>query len=309
MADNPASSRPRSMPPAPGSSGPVPVAFVGTGPMASPMATNIAKRGFPVAIWNRSQDRSNALAALGVKPRGNPRECVQGARIVVTFVADEAALMDVLERPDGVLVGIEKDATIVDFSTVGRAAALRAAELAKGAGARFVDSPMSGTLALAERGELVALVGGRLNDVTRVQPVIQAVSKKIIHAGDVGQGQALKVLLEGVGAHQLTAFASMLVLGERAGLARRVLVDALMSSAYASPAYLARREKSIAKDYSAETPLAQSLKDALLNVTLQQEVGLPLPVQREITRALEKAVEEGLGDEDVFALEKYYKSL
>ncbi|HEX7667518.1 MAG TPA: NAD(P)-dependent oxidoreductase [Polyangiaceae bacterium] len=295
------------MPPAPG--GIVPVVFVGVGPMASPMATNIAKRGFPVAIWNRSQDRSNALAALGVKPRGNPRECVQGARVVVTVVGDEAALFDVLERPDGILVGIEKDATIVDFSTVGRAAAIRASELAKAAGARFVDSPVSGNLALAERGELTALVGGRLNDVTRAQPVIQCVSKKIIHAGDVGQGQALKVLIEGIGAHQLAAFVSMLVLGERAGLARRVVVDALMSSPYASPAYVARREKSIAKDYSAETPLGQSLKDALLNVALQQEVGLPLPVQREITRALEKAVEEGLSEEDVFALEKYYKSL
>ena len=294
-----------SIPPA----GPATVAFLGTGPMSAPMATNIAKKGFPITIWNRSQDRSAALAALGAKLRGNPRECVQGARVIVIMVADEAALFDVLERPDGALVGIEKDAVIVDMSTVGRAAALKAAELAKAAGARFIDAPVAGSVGFAERAELVALVGGKLNDVSRVQGVIQAMCKKIIHAGDVGQGQALKVVLNGLGAHHLAAFTSMLVLGERAGIARRVIIDAFTSGSYASPSYLLKREKMLAKDYSPETPLSLGLKEAQQNIELQQEVGLPLPVQREITRALERAVEDGLGEEDLFALEKYYKSL
>lgn len=294
-----------SMPP----TGPLTVAFLGTGAMGGPMATNIAKKGFPLTVWNRSQDRSSALAALGAKPRGSPRECVQGARVIVTMLADEHALMDVLERQDGALVGIEKDAIFVDMSTVGRAAALKAAELVKAAGGRFIDAPVSGSLGPAERGELVAMVGGRLNDVTRAQPVIQSMCRKIIHAGDVGQGQALKVILNGVGAHHMAAFVSMLVLGERAGLARRVIIDAFTNGAFASPSYVSKREKMLAKDYSPEFTLALGLKDALLNVELQQEVGLPLPVQREITRALEKAVEDGFGEEDLYALEKYYKSL
>ena len=65
----------------------------------------------------------------------------------------------------------------------------------------------------------------------------------------------------------------------------------------------------LSKDYQPEFALALALKDSKLNIELQQEVGLPLPVQREIHRALEKAVDEGLGEEDLFALEKYYKGL
>jgi len=209
--------------------------------MSAPMATNIAKKGFPLTIWNRSQDRSAALSALGVKLGGSPRECVQGARVIVLMLADEAAVIDVLERADGALVGVEKDAVIVDMSTIGRAGALKAAELAKAAGARFVDAPVVGSVAFAERGELVALVGGKLNDVSRAQPVIQATSKKIIHAGDVGQGQALKVVLNGLGSHHVAAFTSMLVLGERAGIARRVIIDAFSSGSFASPSYLLRQ--------------------------------------------------------------------
>ena len=87
------------------------------------------------------------------------------------------------------------------------------------------------------------------------------------------------------------------------------LVDAFTSGAFASPSYIGKKEKVLSKDYQPEFALALALKDSKLNIELQQEVGLPLPVQREIHRALEKAVDEGLGEEDLFALEKYYKGL
>lgn len=277
--------------------------------MGAPMAANIARKGFPLSVWNRSHERASALVTLGAKPRSTPRECVQGARVIVTMLSDEKALFDVLLGDDGVLVGAEKDAVIVDMSTVGRAAALKAAHLAKDAGLRFVDAPVSGSTGPAEKGELVALVGGRLNDLTRAQPVILAMCKRIIHAGDVGQGQALKVVVNGIGAHHLVAFTSMLVLGERAGIARRTLVEAFTTGAFASPSYIGKKEKVMAKDFSPQFSLDLTLKDMRLNAELQQEVGLPLPVHREINRAIEKAVEDGLGEEDLFALEKYYRSL
>ncbi len=277
--------------------------------MGAPMAANIARKGFPLTVWNRSHERAAALVTLGAKPKSTPRECVQGARVIVTMLSDEKALMDVLQGDDGVLAGADKDAVIVDMSTIGRAAALKASAIAKEGGLRFVDAPVSGSTGPAEKGELLALVGGRLNDVTRAQPVILAMCKRIIHAGDVGQGQALKVVVNGIGAHHLVAFTSMLVLGERAGIARRTLVEAFTTGAFASPSYVGKKEKVMAKDYSPQFSLELTLKDTRLNAELQQEVGLPLPVHREITRAIEKAVEDGLGEEDLFALEKFYRSL
>ena len=285
------------------------VAFLGIGAMGAPMAANIARRGFSLAVWNRHHERARGLSALGARPRSSPRECVEGARVIVTMLSDERALMDVLTREHGVLSGIERDAVLVDMSTIGRAAALRAAHVVREAGARFVDAPVSGSVPPAERGELVALVGGRLNDVTRAQPVLLAMCKRLLHAGDVGQGQALKVLLNGVGAHHLVAYTSMLVLGERAGLARRTIIEAFTQSAFASPSYVQKKEKMLAKDYSADFALALAAKDMALNAELQQEAGLPLPVHRECQRAVDNAVAEGLGDEDLFALEKFYRKL
>ncbi len=275
--------------------------------MGTPMAMNVARRGFSLQVWNRTRERANGLVTLGAKLKLSPRECVEGARVVVTMVADERALMEVMTGPNGVLAGLQRDAVVVDMSTIGRAAAIRVAEIVKEAGGRFIDAPVSGSPGPAENGELVALVGGKLNDITRAQPVLQAMCKRILHAGDVGQGQALKVLLNGVGIQQLVALTSMIALGEKLGLARRTLLEAFTAGPFATPTYLSKKEKLLAKDFSPEHTLDMALKDTRLNVDLQQEAGLPLPVHREVQRTLEKAVEEGLGAEDAFALEKYFK--
>ncbi len=98
------------------------------------------------------------------------------------------------------------------------------------------------------------------------------------------------------------AFASMLALGERAGLDRGTLLEAFTSGAFASPQYIGKRKKIAERDYSAEFSLALALKDGALNVALQDEVRFVLPVHREIAREFAQAVADGLGDEDLFAI-------
>jgi 3-hydroxyisobutyrate dehydrogenase-like beta-hydroxyacid dehydrogenase len=231
---------------------------------------------------------------------------VKGAAVVVTCVSDGKALEQLLAGEEGLLAGLEPEAVLVDMSTIGRAAAREASRAVALRGARFVDAPVSGTIGAAESGGLVALVGGADADVERVLPVLSTMCSRILRAGGVGQGQALKVVLNGVGAHHLIAFASMLALGERAGLPRETLVDAFTGGPFATPSYANKRAKVLARDYSSEFALELALKDVALNVALQEEVGLRLPVQREIAREVAQAVTEGLGQEDLFALEKYF---
>jgi 3-hydroxyisobutyrate dehydrogenase-like beta-hydroxyacid dehydrogenase len=274
--------------------------------MGSPMARRILGAGFAVSVWNRTPARARALEAEGARVAASPREAAEGAEVVVTMLADGDALAKVLGGPRGLLAGLTRGALVVDMSTVGRAAARRAAKRVARAGARVVDAPVSGTVGPAERGELLAMAGGDARDLDAVKPVLDAMCRRVIHAGDVGQGQALKVLLNGVGAHHFVAFTSMLVLGERAGLAREVLVDAFTSGAFASPSYVGKRAKVLARDYAPEFSLALTLKDVRLNVELQDEVKLPLPVVRAIARACEQAVRAGLGGEDLYAIEKWF---
>jgi 3-hydroxyisobutyrate dehydrogenase-like beta-hydroxyacid dehydrogenase len=98
----------------------------------------------------------------------------------------------------------------------------------------------------------------------------------------------------------------MLALGERAGLDRAVVVDAFTSGAFATPSYIGKKAKVLARDYTPEFSLALALKDSALVVALMHEIGLKLPVFRAIVGELEASVREGLGDDDLFGIEKHY---
>ncbi|MGO8993819.1 MAG: NAD(P)-dependent oxidoreductase [Polyangiaceae bacterium] len=282
------------------------IAFLGLGAMGAPMAERLALQGFQVTGWNRSPERTARLAKAGAAVAASPAEAARGADFVVTMLSDAAALDAVLGGAKGLLEGLSPGALVIEMSTSGRAAARRAAKRVARAKGRFVDSPVSGTVGPAERGELLAMVGGSARDVGDARLVLDAMCRRVIHAGEVGQGQALKVLLNGVGAHHFVAFASMLVLGERAGLAREVLVDAFTSGAFASPSYVGKKAKVLARDFSPEFSLALALKDATLNIELQDEVGLRLDVLRAIARVLDRAVASGLGDLDLYGVEKWF---
>lgn len=287
------------------------VAFLGLGGMGRPMAARLLECGVSVRVWNRTRGPEKALARLGATPASTPRECAEGADVVITMLSDAEALASVLEGSDGVLATFAKERrrprpVLVDMSTIGRKAAIAAGRRAEAHGARFVDAPVSGSVRPAGKGELLALVGGAVRSVERVRPVLSLLCRKVIHAGGIGQGQTLKVVLNGVGAHHLVAFTSMLSLGERSGLARDILLDAFTNGAFASPSYVGKRDKVLARDFTPDFSLALALKDCALNRDLQEELGVELPVHRAIIRDIESGVKEGLGEADFFALEKHY---
>jgi 3-hydroxyisobutyrate dehydrogenase len=287
------------------------VAFLGLGAMGLPMAERLLASGFRLRVYNRTKGPDRALAERGATACATPAEAARGADVVVTMLADAAALREVLEATEGVLATFAAEhrdpaPVLVDMATIGRRAALETAARAEAHGARFVDAPVSGSVGPASRGELVALAGGSPDALSHARPILEALCRKIVHAGSVGQGQALKVVLNGLGAHHLVAFASMLALGERAGLGREILLQAFTEGAFATPSYVGKRAKVAAKDYSPEFALALALKDCALNVELQDEVGLALPVHRAIVAAVAEGVQKGLGDLDLFALEELY---
>lgn len=270
------------------------------------MARRVAA-AFPLTVWNRTRSRADALAAAVAHVAATPCDAARTAHVIVTCLADGRALEEVFAGEEGLLAGLQPGAIVLDMSTIGRAAAREAARAVEAVGGYFVDAPVSGSVGPAERGELLALVGGSEANVERVMPVLRSMCARVLRAGGVGQGQALKVVLNGVGAHHFVAFASMLALAERAGLARETVVEAFTSGAFATPSYVGKRDRVVARDYdNPDFALALALKDGALNVALQEEVGLTLPVQREITREIAQAVGEGLGALDLFAIERFF---
>jgi 3-hydroxyisobutyrate dehydrogenase-like beta-hydroxyacid dehydrogenase len=254
-----------------------------------------------LSVYNRNPDRARPFVSLGpevVTVAKTARECVQNADVVVAMLSDALALEEVLSS-----VTLKDGAVLVDMSTSGRRAALSFAKRVPA----FVDAPVSGTVGPAERGELLAFAGGALEHVERVRPVLERMCQRIIHVGGVGQGQAMKVALNGIGAHHLIAFTSMLALAERAGIAREIAVEAFTQGAFATPSYVGKKAKVLARDWTPQFSLDLTKKDLELNLELQEDVGLVLPVTRAIEHAIDRGLEKGLGEKDLFSIEEIFE--
>jgi 3-hydroxyisobutyrate dehydrogenase-like beta-hydroxyacid dehydrogenase len=281
------------------------VAFLGLGTMGLQMAKNLAGAGIPLTVWNRSPGKSGLVT--GASAASSARSAAASSNVVITMLTGPEAVRAVLFGPEGAAVSDAKGKLFVDMSTSGpRAAGEISVRLAE-RGARFVDAPVSGSRGPAERAELLVLAGGDERDVSLLEPVFRAVGKRTLHAGAVGAGQALKIVLNGLGCQELVAFASMLRLGERLGLQRSVLVDAFTSGAFATPAFVAKRERVLERRYDdPDFVLELVLRDAELCAELQREHFRIFPSHAAAHAEVRRAVEAGLGADDLFGIERAY---
>lgn len=268
------------------------VSLLGLGAMGRAMRERMVSEGLEVVAWERRQATPTLADAVG------------GAAVIVMMLSDDHAMLEVL---DAALAHARPGALFIDMGTSGVAAAREADARARARGCAFIDVPVSGTVGPARKGTLLGFAGGAPEDITRAKPVLGVLCRRVIHAGGVGQGQALKVVLNGLGAHHLVAFASMLALGERAGLDRAAIVDAFTDGAFASPSYVGKKARVLERRYGEpEFSLRLTQKDLRLARELAAASGMTLRALDAVDGEVARGVEAGLGDEDLFALEKVY---
>ena len=134
------------------------IAVAGLGAMGSRLAARLVAAGHEVTVWNRSAGKAEPLAELGAIPAATPAQAASRAELLITMVADPAALQAVTEGPDGVVAGASASLTVVEMSTVGPAAVARLASALPPA-TGLLDAPVLGSLDEAESGSLVIFAG------------------------------------------------------------------------------------------------------------------------------------------------------
>ena len=169
------------------------VGVVGLGIMGLPMARNLLRAGFSVAVTNRTPSRAEPLRAEGATVCPTPREVAQRSDIVVTMVTSSPDVEAVTFGPAGIADGAHDGLLAIDMSTISpdvtRDIARRAAER----GFRTLDAPVSGGELGAIEARLAIMIGGDAQDVERAMPVLGALGKTIVHIGPHGAGQACKL--------------------------------------------------------------------------------------------------------------------
>jgi 3-hydroxyisobutyrate dehydrogenase len=273
------------------------VSVPGTGVMGAPMARNIAAAGHEVRAWNRTRERAEPLAQHGATVAGTPAEAVDGADVVVTMLSDGAAVEAVvadLPFPDG--------SVWAQMSTVGVEAIERLSARAAEAGVPIVDAPVLGTRAPAEQGQLTVIAAGPPDARERCAPVFDAVGARTVVLGDEpGAATRMKLVLNAWLLALVEGLAESVALAERLGVEPARFLEIIDGGPLGPPYAKMKGTMMIERSYEPSFSLGLAAKDARLALEAAEAQGLELPALRAIRAQLEKAVEQGHGDEDMAA--------
>ncbi|HET9011966.1 MAG TPA: DUF4286 family protein [Gemmatimonadaceae bacterium] len=274
------------------------VALLGLGRMGHPMAARLLAAGLPLTVWNRGAARGADLVTQGARRARTPADAAYDADVVITMLADPAALEQVLSPPDGVLKTLKRGALFIDCSTVGPTAARTAAEQCATRNASYVDAPVLGSVPAAEQGTLTIFAGGAADNVERARVVLSHLGKEIIHVGDVGAASSLKLVMNLLVAGQTELMAEAFLLAERAGLSREIVTRALAGSVLSSTFVGYKAPQLLERKFTPLFTTALLLKDVDLALELARSHALELPGVRATREAYGTAAVGGRRDDD-----------
>jgi len=278
------------------------VGFLGLGTMGTPMAINVAKANFPLLVWNRTASKMEPLLRLGAKAGKGPAQVAAEVDVVITMVSKPQDVEELVVGPEGVAAGMKPGAVLIDMSTVSPSTSRKLAGALATKRAEFLDAPVVGSKGPATEGALVILVGGLPQTLERCQPILQAMGKTIIHAGNVGMGSVLKLATNLMLGHLMAGFAESVHLVEAAGLQPKRLLEVLDASTFRSPWYQTKGASMVKRDFTAHFALKHMRKDLDLMGALAQELAITLPVTESVCRLFAQAHEAGKGELDYSAV-------
>ena len=271
------------------------------------MAKNLHKAGLLQAVWNRSADKAQGLAAeLGVAAPATLEEFAPLVDVAVICVSADADVRSVIERMAG---GLAAGALVIDCSTVSAETARWAADLLAGRGVRFIDAPVSGGVEGAKNGALAIMCGGERAAFEEARPVLAAMGKTIEHFGPSGSGQATKATNQIMCAGIIRACAEAMAFAGAHGLPLDRVVATLGAGAGSSWYFVHRAPNMIREAYPAGFRVTLHAKDLRICHDMAARFGVALPVVESMLAEYAELIAQGHGDEDISATHRLKQAL
>jgi 3-hydroxyisobutyrate dehydrogenase-like beta-hydroxyacid dehydrogenase len=287
------------------------VGFLGLGIMGSRMAANLQREGFAVTAWTRTAGKAQAWAEAheGARAAATPAEAAAGADIVISMVVDGAQVEAILLGENGAAGGAPEQTLFIDMSTIAPADARRIGAALTQVGHAFIDAPVTGSSPKAESGTLTIMAGGDGEDFARARPAFTAMGETIVHVGELGHGQVIKLINNAVSAANAATLAQALVMGAGTGVDLGALIEILGAGSASSTMVTLKAEPMRHHTYDTLFKTDHMLKDVRLCLEEAQAAGVPFPAANAARDALVAAVGRGYGDADFASIVEAFEGL
>lgn len=269
--------------------------------MGSALARRFLAQGVSVVVWNRTAGAVAQIVAEGAIAAPDLATIWMTVTVVCTFLADDAAVQNVILGDDGLLVSAPRGATLIELSTVSPSVSAAVAESAQAREVRYVRAPVSGNPGVLAAGNLSLIVSGDETDVDAARPVLELIGPTVIFVGPGETSRVVKLAVNALVAGTAALLAEVVVLAEAWGIQRSVLVTVLQRSAIGSPFIAYKAPALLARDYRATFTLAMALKDLRLAHDAADAVDVAMRMTDLASLEACEACDEGLGDLDFMA--------
>jgi len=252
------------------------VAFIGLGVMGAPMARNLARAGFPLAVFDRFDAAMQKLADATCRLATSPADAARDADVAITMLPTTREVREVL-LAGGAASAMRPGGLAIDMSTGDAAETDALAAQLRALGLRHLDAPVGRSPREAVSGKLLVMAGGDAADVAAARPLFEAMADTIVHVGPSGAGIRLKLVNNYMSMVNMVLTGEALMFAAKLGLDRRTVVDVLSTTAAGRGQLLTNfPRKVLAGDVTPDFPLRMGFKDLNLAMSLAASVGAPL---------------------------------
>jgi 3-hydroxyisobutyrate dehydrogenase len=286
------------------------IGFVGMGRMGMPMALRLADAGFAVRCYDTAEVAMRQLSSEpGLQAVAALDDVAADADAVILMLPDSAIVEQVL-LGNGLLAAVNADTMIIDMSSSEPVRTRQLAAAAAELGVTLIDAPVSGGVAGAVSGALTIMVGAAPDDFERVLPILAAIGSRVIRAGDVGAGHAIKALNNLMSAAHLVVSCEALIAGRRLGLDPDVMLEIVNGSTGRSGSTQTKWPNFIVPEtYSSGFGLRLLLKDCRIAIGIEQSTGTAASVSEAAVAAWAAAAEELPADADHTEVARWLEAL
>ncbi len=276
------------------------VAFLGTGLMGAPMATNVARADLPVTVWNRTPAKAARLAEYGLRVADSAAEAVADADVVCAIVTNAEAVESILFA-HGVAAAMRPGAIFVDMSSIPPKIEKRHAERLSALGVRHLDAPVSGGTRGAAEASLAIMVGGEKSTFVDATPVLAAMGRPT-RVGPDGAGQLAKLCNQAIVAIGVGGLSEAMLLAAAGGADPASVREALRGGFSESRILQEHGQRILDRNWLPGGQVRNMLKDLNAVVEAADDCGLDLPFVNLVRSLFQSLHDRGVTGYDHTAL-------
>jgi len=280
------------------------ISFIGLGSMGLPMAKNLLEAGFELTVYNRTRSRAEELGQTNLRVAASPRQAAQSADVLLTMLADDAAVESVMFGDEGALAGLKPNATHASMSTISHLLSRRLTNEHRSRRQHYLAAPVFGRPEAAEGGKLWIITAGPGDAIELCRPAFAAIGQGVEIVGDDPPvANVLKLAGNLLLASAIEAMGETFTLVQKYGIEPGRFLEILNGRLFRSPIY-ENYGKLIAERRwePAGFKLRHGLKDVRLALSAAEEVTTPMPLGSLIRDHYLSAMARGWGDSDWGAL-------